>query len=246
MMPASQWSDAGNHEYYGRGHRTKYALQGLSDAATKFLKQGQTNTIELKETSSKQKATTSWSLFLRFDIYRRKLFTGCYIVSFLPGSQQHQRRKSSPGFAACIFDTLALHNPGSIPSPPGRISSLRTRLWQTAIPLQPVASQPQSVSCLAWWRRYHRPERFVIRLEGPEVIYTHSAFALNINSESNCNAVDQSDLSSGRHFRLDPQTMDWPGSRNPPTYVKSPARVPRWSLVPESCEQMHQQYLNKN
>ncbi|VEL11501.1 unnamed protein product, partial [Protopolystoma xenopodis] len=51
----SQWCNAGNHGYYGRGHRTRYVPQGLPDAPTKLRKQVRTNTIKLKETSTKQK-----------------------------------------------------------------------------------------------------------------------------------------------------------------------------------------------
>ncbi|VEL08052.1 unnamed protein product [Protopolystoma xenopodis] len=43
----SQWCDAGNHEYYGRGHKTRYVSPGLPDAPTKLRKQDRTNSIIL-------------------------------------------------------------------------------------------------------------------------------------------------------------------------------------------------------
>ncbi|VEL33454.1 unnamed protein product [Protopolystoma xenopodis] len=40
-----QWPNAGNHKYYGRGHRTRYVPLGLPDAPIKLRKRGPTNTV---------------------------------------------------------------------------------------------------------------------------------------------------------------------------------------------------------
>ncbi|VEL42832.1 unnamed protein product [Protopolystoma xenopodis] len=48
----SQWSNAGNHEYCGRGHRTRYIPQGVPNAPTKLRKRDQTDTKKLKKTVS--------------------------------------------------------------------------------------------------------------------------------------------------------------------------------------------------
>ncbi|VEL09187.1 unnamed protein product [Protopolystoma xenopodis] len=42
------WSNAGNNENYGREHGTRYAPQGIPDAAAKFRKQSRTNTRKFK------------------------------------------------------------------------------------------------------------------------------------------------------------------------------------------------------
>ncbi|VEL12198.1 unnamed protein product [Protopolystoma xenopodis] len=55
-----RWSNAGNREYSGRGHGTRYVPQGDSEAPTKLPKRGRTNTVQLKETTTKQKVTPSW------------------------------------------------------------------------------------------------------------------------------------------------------------------------------------------
>ncbi|VEL40175.1 unnamed protein product [Protopolystoma xenopodis] len=40
----SQWSNAGNHEFYGRRHENRYVPQSLPDAPTKLQKQALANT----------------------------------------------------------------------------------------------------------------------------------------------------------------------------------------------------------
>ncbi|VEL26706.1 unnamed protein product [Protopolystoma xenopodis] len=60
----SQWCNGGTHEYYGGGHWTRYVPQGLLDAPTKLRKQDRANTIKLKETAAKQKATRSYSSYI--------------------------------------------------------------------------------------------------------------------------------------------------------------------------------------
>ncbi|VEL07296.1 unnamed protein product [Protopolystoma xenopodis] len=44
----SQWSDAGNQEYYGRGLITRHVPQGLAGIPSKLRKRGQINIIKLK------------------------------------------------------------------------------------------------------------------------------------------------------------------------------------------------------
>ncbi|VEL37717.1 unnamed protein product [Protopolystoma xenopodis] len=58
---ASHWSDAENHDYYGRGSGNSYVQQGLPDAPTKSRKRSQANTTKLKESATKHKVITALS-----------------------------------------------------------------------------------------------------------------------------------------------------------------------------------------
>ncbi|VEL06853.1 unnamed protein product [Protopolystoma xenopodis] len=51
----SKKSDARNHEYYGKGDRTRHVSKCLPDAPNNLRKRARTRTIKLKETVTKQK-----------------------------------------------------------------------------------------------------------------------------------------------------------------------------------------------